>query len=139
MSAMKGQVTLEYLILGAIGLSLILVSLVSLSSISKSFGEGRNILAFKDDVNRLYHAMSEVCILGSGNRRIVLIHGTIHVQKNGDVVVFENVDGALSEKNRIVKKLICSVEDTTVEGPRVAVDTNQITRAIQIVQITPTN
>lgn len=105
---LKGQITIEYLLLGVIGLSLIFIALISLKGINQSFISGYNVLQFKDDVVNLNTAMDDVCVLGKGNQRTVTVKEDIALQKNGDIIRYS--EGRGNNAHSIPKKLICDIE-----------------------------
>ena len=123
----KGQVSLEYLILAAIGLSLILVALISLNSINKKFMKGYDILQFKNDADQLNSAINEVCILGKGNQRNVLIHEDINVIQMGDKVryVYQN-----DIKNSVLKKSYCNLGITHLSKGKINIYYNDMLNRI---------
>jgi hypothetical protein len=76
---MLAQVTLEYLFLSLIGLTLITFSVLSLANIKDTSEEAYENTLFKSSATALASAMDEACALGDGNSRIV------HVKAKMDI------------------------------------------------------
>ena len=87
---MKGQASIEYLILSAVGLGLISLSLFSLSGIKSAMDRNLEISRFHDSSMMLHGAILGVCSSGSGNEREVDLSVPLSVRseefENGWVV-----------------------------------------------------
>jgi len=68
---MKGQASIEYLILSAVGIGLISLSLFSLSGIKSAMDRNIELSRFRDSSMMLQNAILGVCSAGSGNERKV--------------------------------------------------------------------
>ena len=68
---MRAQVSLEYLLLSLVALSLLTLSAFALLSIREYSGKVSEAQGFRASVLSLGNAINEVCVLGSGNRREV--------------------------------------------------------------------
>jgi len=76
---MKGQATIEYLLLSLIGLSLISFSVISLAKIKGSWEEAYENTLFKSSATALASAMDEACSLGDGNSRTVYVKARMDI------------------------------------------------------------
>jgi hypothetical protein len=68
---MRGQLTLEYLLLATAALLMLSVSVLSFSALRGSAVAASGALRFEADATSLSNAMDEVCALGDGNGREV--------------------------------------------------------------------
>lgn len=87
---MKGQVTIEYLLITLIALTLLSFSLHALASANAAQQAGYEKAKFLSDANDLSHAMKEVCVLGDGNSRKINLKSEIKISR-GKTVVMEGV------------------------------------------------
>ena len=108
MNGMKAQVSLEYLLLSLVALSLLSVSAFALLSIRDYSDEASKAHAFRSSALSLRDAINEVCVLGSGNGREVSLETGISLgSEEGDdgwLVSFSHSDYS------IVKASPCRVE-----------------------------
>ena len=108
--SIKGQITVEYLLLAIIGLAVISISAYALAKIKSSFDTSVKISRFSSDAENMYENMKEVCVLGKGNARTMKINEQIKISKDNGVLILKSSEG------RIVKKLGCDLEETSI-GP----------------------
>ncbi len=97
---MFGQVTMEYLVLSLVAISMLAVSLSALIAIKDS--SARLVddgLLFRLSAQKLGNAISEVCAMGSGNRRVVALDSQLAIETetadDGSVVRFRNSASSL--------------------------------------------
>jgi hypothetical protein len=106
---MRGQVSLEYLALFLVALSLLSVSVLALASIRDSSGKELRLLAFHSSATSLAYAMDEVCALGDGNRRVVPVRIPLALEMR------KAEDGWLArfsaEGTSMVRLVSCDAED----------------------------
>ncbi len=87
---LKGQASLEYLLISLIGLALLSLSVVSLKGIASSAFNGGSAIAFRDSALQLATAIDEVCLLGNGNGQTVVLPMALSIyseqtsEQNGD-------------------------------------------------------
>ncbi len=67
--SMKGQASLEYLLLAVAALAMVGLSAIFLKGLESSSRSGADALRFRHDGSMLKNAISEVCALGDGNGR----------------------------------------------------------------------
>lgn len=72
---MKGQASVEYLILGLVALSMLALSLTALSTIRDSALGGMAEMEARESASMLARSVRAVCALGSGNGREISIRG----------------------------------------------------------------
>ncbi len=83
---MKGQVTVEYLLLFSVGLVLIAFSVGALVVIRDAETQLTSSEKAKIAVSSLKSAGDEVCALGDGNSRIVGLGWEVDLECSGDVI-----------------------------------------------------
>ena len=66
---MRGQLSLEYLIIAVVALALIAVSISALTKIRSDADIAYNNIKFKSTAENIFIAVDEVCALGNGNRK----------------------------------------------------------------------
>ena len=66
---MRGQISLEYLIIAIIALALVTLSLSSLNKIKSNADQSYATLKFKSLAQDIFNAFDELCALGNGNSR----------------------------------------------------------------------
>lgn len=76
---MKGQLSLEYLLLALVALSMLALSALALSEIKKSADAGFGSMRFRMDASAVAAAISEVCALGDGNGRELRLGGPVTI------------------------------------------------------------
>jgi len=64
---MRGQLSLEYLVLSLVALSLIAVSIAALSVIRENSLHSFSLIEFRHDADTVASSVSEACALGEGN------------------------------------------------------------------------
>ncbi|MEM4335555.1 MAG: hypothetical protein QXY61_00975 [Candidatus Anstonellales archaeon] len=91
---MKGQVTVEYLLITLIALTLLSFSLNVLTNANNAQQSGYERAKFLSDANDISHAMKEVCVLGDGNSRKINLKTEIKISGKETVVIegmYENL------------------------------------------------
>jgi len=78
--AMKGQLSLEYLALCLIAISLISISLNALMAIRDISADMGNDLRFRTTSMRLSNSIGESCAMGSGNHRSAAIELPVDIE-----------------------------------------------------------
>jgi len=109
---MKGQITLEYMVLTVVVIALLSISVAALIRIKDGSEDAMDIVLFKSSSRDLYNAISEVCAMGDGNSREVVLRNQVRVDSPGDYLEFSNpyINNTLKyEKN-------CDVDDAELEG-----------------------
>ena len=102
---MKGQISLEYLVLSIVALAMLSVSLFALLNIRDYSSKASDIYRLKTSASSLGAAINELCALGSGNGRSVLLSTAISVEYADGVVAFSS-----SNSSKIVQASRCQVE-----------------------------
>ncbi len=104
----KGQVSLEFLSLSLVALTLIGISVYALMSVRSLSDQAASAFSFRSSATLLANAASEVCALGNGNmRRIDLPQGLVLVQDYDQASSLLRFRGA--GNGSIVKKISCQV------------------------------
>ena len=105
---MRAQVSLEYLLLSLVALSLLSFSVFALLSIRDYSNEASAAYTFRSSVLSMDNAINEVCVLGGGNGREVFLGTEVSVDSeegdDGWLVSFSHSDYS------IVKTSPCRVE-----------------------------
>jgi hypothetical protein len=108
---MKGQASLEYLLLCLIALSMLALSFSALIGIREAAGRGASAIAFGNSASMLGTTAREVCALGSGNGREMRIHDPLTVESEkadeGWLVRFSPSNG---QNSSVVRPCPCEVE-----------------------------
>ncbi len=87
---MKGQLTLEYLILALVSLSLISISLAALLSAREAADRAYHLELFRSSALDIYNAGEELCAMGSGNSMKIRLRENVSVSQEGDEAAFSN-------------------------------------------------
>ncbi len=117
----KAQITVEYLLLSLIAITLISFSILSLGSIKNAADKSYDAVLFKSSAIDLGNAMGEACALGSGSMRMVFVRSEMDVsgtQKR--FAVFKQTYGNLS----IVRDVYCDVLDATDISGNIKIENN---------------
>lgn len=101
---MKGQVSIEYLILMLVSLSLLSISVFALFNIKSYAAKNTNLFMFKSSALSLSTAIREVCALGSGNVRSVDISVPLSIEFENSLVRFS------ASNSSIILPSHCEVE-----------------------------
>lgn len=108
---MRAQVTVEYLLLSVVALSLIAFSIVALAHIRDSAAKAQAVFEFKSSATDLANAINEACALGYGNSRLVYLKREMAVTGGGGsrlyYAKFTDADSSLS----LSKETFCEVVD----------------------------
>jgi hypothetical protein len=111
---MKGQASLEYLMLSVVGLALVSFSLFSLSEIKSAMDKSLDVSRFRDSAITLQNLISEVCAAGSGNSREAYLPVPVSVETE------DSNQGLLVRysygNNSIVRETHCEVDAQKPEG-----------------------
>ncbi len=100
---MRAQVTLEFLLLTVVILAIFSFSIFALGKIKNTSDSLFNLLMFKSDVNSIYNTAKDVCALGNGNSRLILIKTAINISFDENIITFEN------NGHKIMKKIECAL------------------------------
>ncbi|MBI5047178.1 hypothetical protein HZC07_05630 [Candidatus Micrarchaeota archaeon] len=115
---MKGQLSLEYLVLSLVAISLLSISIISLFQIKKSVEYYGDLIKFKSSAISLSDTINELCALGTGTGRELKLNGAISIEPNdyrsddGWVIRFFSPDLNTS----LVQKSLCSVDASQING-----------------------
>lgn len=111
---MKGQASLEYLLVSAVGIGLIGLSLISLSAIKSAMDRNIEISRFRESSELLHQAVLSVCAAGSGNVRPVELRVPLSVRseqsEDGWIIGYEGADLSRADFSP------CEMEDSELEG-----------------------
>jgi len=107
----KGQASLEYLLLSAIALALLMVSASALIGIRDMAVRGAAAASFHSNAGSLSSAASEVCALGDGNGREMDLAAEISIySEKADEGWLVRFSGPGNES--LVQPCRCEVEET---------------------------
>ena len=110
---MRGQLSLEYLLLALVSLSLISVSVLALGRIKQSSEEGFDAYKLKSSAEAFSESADELCAMGYGNSRTLHLYGlSVASQETEEGWLARFSDG----KNSIVKKTLCEISDGDYAG-----------------------
>lgn len=109
---MKGQASIEYLILGLLALSMLALSLTALASIRDSAIKGIAVTEAGGSASMLMNAMREACALGTGNGREVRIGGSVLVvnSEKADAGWIVRISMESNPEALIVRQCPCQAE-----------------------------
>lgn len=111
---MKGQLSLEYMVLALAALAMLSASVLTLSAVKRSAEGASGSLRFESDATALSNAMGEVCALGGGNGREVRLSAPLRLEARstgqGWAVRLSSGDGS------IVRESLCLVPEGEVSG-----------------------
>lgn len=107
---MRAQVSLEYLLVSVISLALLSLSVAALLEIKEYSDSASESLRFRYSANALANAMEDVCALGPGNSREVLLSAEVSVDREEGGV-------RLSGHGSMVRPLRCEIPpESGLEG-----------------------
>jgi hypothetical protein len=121
---MRGQVSLEYLVLALLALALISVSVFALANIGDYAERASGLFVFRSSAISLANAMDEVCALGSGNVRSVALEAPLNVEYEDNVVRISGYDSSVVRPSRCEIDAASGLEGRVYvknEGGRVSV------------------
>ena len=105
---MKGQITLEYMVLSLVVLALLAVSISTLIQIQRSSSEALDNVMFRKSGLDLHGTVEEVCALGAGNQRKVYLSRGMSVEGvAGESMTFRN--GSIANMSL---KMVCPLDIT---------------------------
>lgn len=107
---MHGQISLEYLLLALVMLTLIGISLATLQQVQANGGEAYVRIQFEKDSEKLARVADELCAMGPGNSRQLLLQEPLNVTAAGSATRFERGSLALE------KELPCALEEGELWG-----------------------
>ncbi len=119
MSSSRGQISLEYLILSVVALSLLMLSVFALTRINDYSFSSANALRFKSSADSLSSAISEVCALGDGNVRSVETSVPLSVHYSEGGIMFRTTDHSIS------RQALCEVNDAELEAGLISVENSR--------------
>lgn len=80
---MRGQITLEYMVLSLVVLALLAIAVSTLIEIQGSSSEALDSIMFRKSAMDLHGTVEEVCALGAGNQREVYLSRGMDVSGTG--------------------------------------------------------
>lgn len=107
---MRGQISLEYLLLGLVTLSLLGISLATLQTIRQNADAAYAQQLFQQDSDRLADTIDRLCLLGPGNSWEVSLQEPLTIRYASDHAYFER-DGYREER-----AVLCPIEDMELSG-----------------------
>jgi hypothetical protein len=130
--AFKAQVSLEYLLLFLVSLSLISFSMAALIQLKSGSEKNVEAIGFRSSSNSLFNTINEICALGNGNGREILLSTEFEVEfletTEGKMVRFSNLESPNNPnvaRASIVKKVFCEVEPNDKLSGTVYVENNK--------------
>lgn len=101
---MKGQITTEYLALFLVFMGILSLSLSVIGSIKDSSEQSAELLSFNAQINEIDQKISDVCSLGSGNKREVELSLGFSISYYEGGIQFSHKNSTIS------KSYPCSIE-----------------------------
>jgi hypothetical protein len=113
---MKGQLSLEYLVLSVITLAVLALAIYTLAGIKNNSDKAMALLEFKNDANSIFNAAQDVCALGDGNSREVRLLDEMMAVSEDRAIEFSknNVNQSLVFKGRCTSEINGKLEGTVV-------------------------
>ncbi len=112
---MKGQLSLEYLVVSVVALGLLAISLTALSAVRENSARSFSLLEFRNDADRISASVNEACALGEGNYIAVHIHTPVSVSCSDGIMTVS------SEGHSKSFDVPCDVEGAELEQGRTSV------------------
>jgi len=104
---MKAQITIESLLIAAIGISLLIIAAVAVSKLSSAQYSIHQNSLIKNQLLQIAQSADEICVLGEGNSRTILLSGY-----GFRIEATANSKGIIAKKNETVAvaNLLCPIE-----------------------------
>jgi len=84
----KGQITVEYMVLTLVVLSMLSISIAMLIQINNTAHQAVDNLTFRKSALDVQATIDEVCALGEGNSREIIVKTGMNVKKNNAELIF---------------------------------------------------
>gem|GEM_PF-759387 len=84
----KGQITVEYMVLTLVVLSMLSISIAMLIQINNTAHQAVDNLTFRKSALDVQATIDEVCALGEGNSREIIVKTDMSVEKNNAELIF---------------------------------------------------
>ncbi|MFH1222374.1 MAG: class III signal peptide-containing protein [Candidatus Micrarchaeota archaeon] len=107
---MKGQITIEYMVLSLVVLALLAISITTLIQVQKSSVQAMDNVMFRKSALDLHSTIEEACALGAGNQR------TVHLARSFELTL-DRGSRKLFFKNgstEMAVDLLCPLDVTAV-------------------------
>ena len=86
----KGQITVEYMVLTLVVLSMLSISIAMLIQINNTAHQAVDNLTFRKSALDVQATIDEVCALGEGNSREIIVKTDMSVEKNNAELIFKD-------------------------------------------------
>lgn len=86
----KGQITIEYMVLTLVVLAMLSISIAMLIQINNTAHRAVDNLAFRKSALDVQATIEEVCALGNGNSREIIVKTDMSVKKDTSGLTFED-------------------------------------------------
>ena len=96
---MRGQISLEYLIIALIAIALVSLSLSVLMKIRENADRDYALIRVKSASEDIFNAIDALCALGNGNSRKVTLPLPLEFYSEAKVVTAGNSDSSFSHKS----------------------------------------
>lgn len=113
----KGQLTLEYLFLALVSLSLLAISIGALLKIRETGERAYHLELFRASALDIYNSGEKLCAMGSGNSMRLKIMENVSISQEGKEAVFSNPVLNIS----ISKKTLCEYDETSISDSEIEV------------------
>jgi len=111
---MKGQITLEYMVLSLVVIALLSISVAALIQIRENSNKTMDVILFKSAARDLFNAIDEVCAMGDGNSREIYLKNEVVVNDEGSYLEFSSTLPHIN--NTINYECECDLDESTLEG-----------------------
>ena len=111
---MKGQISLEYMVLTVVAIALLSISVVALIKIKDGSEDAMEVVLFKSSARDLYNAISESCAMGDGNSRKVVLRTQVEVYSDSYSDYLEFSSPYMNNSIKYEKN--CNVDNAELEG-----------------------
>lgn len=118
---MKGQLSMEYLIISVISLAVISISAFTLLKIKDMADNSYALITLKNDADAIYNAAEDACTMGYGNSRSITLNEAagMRIWSNGNAIEFSKGNFHLS------KNMTCSGEMDVLLGGKITIENQE--------------
>lgn len=115
---MRGQLSLEYLLLSSIALTLLFISISTLIYLKEYGDKSISKLIWRNTANEIMYSVKSVCILGSGNSRSISSNSKISGIFNEGILKISD------SQNQISDHINCRVANFNLDKGKIAIKNN---------------
>ncbi len=125
---MRGQLSLEYLLTGVAALLILIISLGILTTVNENGKKTLALYETRSFANELFATIDEICALGNGNARELVMPVPMALRGDGHVVSLLTFDASITHE----AKCEIGIDDTFDKG-RVLIENEKGTITVRTV------